>query len=74
MLGDSFSCACIAFVLQHALMLDGLVPKLQTVAEMRPPQAEGHAPVLSREEMQYRQAKAHIVVSLAPCFNKRFTF
>ena len=35
MLGDSFICACIAFVLQHALMLDGPVPELQAVAEMR---------------------------------------
>ena len=27
---------------------------------MRAPQAKGHAPVLSREEMQYRLAQAHI--------------
>jgi hypothetical protein len=60
MLGDSFSCACIAFALQHALLLDGLVPELQTVAEMRAPQAKGHALVLRREGMQYRLAQAHI--------------
>ena len=41
-------------------MRDGLVPKLQTVAEMRAPLAKNHVPELNREEMQYRLAQADI--------------
>ena len=58
-LGDLFSCARVAFVLQHALDLDGLMPRLQTVAEMRQALPQECHPELSRDEMQYRLAQVH---------------
>ena len=59
MLGGSVNGACRALMPQHALWCTGLVPQLQTLAEMRASLAKGHAPVLDREERPKRLAQAH---------------
>ena len=60
MLGIRSAAHVWPFVLQHALVLDGLVPRLQTVAEMRQALPQECHSELSRDEMQYRLAQAHI--------------
>ena len=60
LLGDSFACMAIAYVVQHVLVLDGFIPRVRSVPEMRAPLAAEVAVKLAPGELEMRLAQSHI--------------
>ena len=61
LLGDSFSCGSVAYLLQHLFVLHGYMPRLLSMAEMRSPSTEEAVRELEAEELAVRLAQSHIV-------------
>ena len=66
LLGDSFSCGVVAFLMQHLLHAHGFMPRLLTVAGMRAPATLERVHQWTPHELELRLAQSHIVQA-DPC-------
>ena len=60
LLGDTFSCGVVAWVLQHLFHAEGYLDRVRTVEEMRMPSRGEPVQHIPEEELPMRLAQAHI--------------
>ena len=60
LLGDTFSCGVVAWILRHLFHAEGYLDRVRTVAEMRQPSRGETTTRVLEQELPLRLAQAHI--------------